>query len=184
MNELAGELLTLSIMAFALGMDAFSVGLGMGMIQLKFRQIIYIGLVIGIFHMFMPLFGMLTGQLLSGWLGLLASYIGGALLLVLGLQMIVASIRKEDKPFIAPVGGGLVLFATSVSLDSFSVGLSLGIYGSRVWMTILLFGFFSMILTWLGLLLGKQVRSWVGSYSGALGGTILLAFGIKLLFPL
>lgn len=141
MNELAGELLTLSIMAFALGMDAFSVGLGMGMIQLRFRQIIYIGLVIGIFHMFMPLFGMLTGQLLSGWLGLLATYIGGALLLVLGLQMIVASIRKEDKPFIAPVGAGLVLFATSVSLDSFSVGLSLGIYGSQVWMTILLFGF-------------------------------------------
>ena len=55
MNELAGELLTLSIMAFALGMDAFSVGLGMGMIQLRFRQILYIGLVIGIFHMFMPL---------------------------------------------------------------------------------------------------------------------------------
>lgn len=54
-------------------------------------------------------FGMLTGQLLSGWLGLLATYIGGALLLVLGLQMIVASIRKEDKPFIAPVGAGLVL---------------------------------------------------------------------------
>ncbi|MEK5298913.1 MULTISPECIES: manganese efflux pump MntP [Bacillus] len=184
MNELAGELLTLSIMAFALGMDAFSVGLGMGMIQLRFRQIIYIGLVIGIFHMFMPLFGMLTGQLLSGWLGLLATYIGGALLLVLGLQMIVASIRKEDKPFIAPVGTGLVLFATSVSLDSFSVGLSLGIYGSQVWMTILLFGFFSMLLTWLGLLLGKQVRSWVGSYSGVLGGIILLAFGIKLLFPL
>ncbi|MDG8483841.1 manganese efflux pump, partial [Streptococcus pneumoniae] len=86
MYELAGELLTLSIMAFALGMDAFSVGLGMGMVQLRFRQIIYIGLVIGIFHMFMPLFGMLTGQLLSGWLGLLATYIGGALLLVLGLQ--------------------------------------------------------------------------------------------------
>ncbi|UYO35432.1 manganese efflux pump MntP family protein [Bacillus zhangzhouensis] len=184
MNELAGELLTLSIMAFALGMDAFSVGLGMGMIQLRFRQIIYIGLVIGIFHMFMPLFGMLTGQLLSGWLGLLATYIGGTLLLVLGMQMIVASIRKEDKPFIAPVGAGLVLFAISVSLDSFSVGLSLGIYGTRVWMTILLFGFFSMLLTWLGLLIGKQVRSWVGSYSGSLGGIILLAFGIKLLFPL
>ncbi|WP_353854329.1 manganese efflux pump MntP family protein [Bacillus sp. Bos-x628] len=179
-----GELLTLSIMAFALGMDAFSVGLGMGMIQLRARQIIYIGLVIGVFHMFMPLFGMLTGQLLSGWLGFLATYIGGSLLLVLGLQMIIASISHQDEPFIVPVGAGLVLFATSVSLDSFSVGLSLGIYGSRVWMTILLFGFFSMMLTWIGLLLGKQVRSWVGSYSGTLGGIILITFGVKLLFPL
>ncbi|MGE6630354.1 manganese efflux pump MntP family protein [Bacillus sp. NPDC077027] len=184
MNGLAGELLTLSMMAFALGMDAFSVGLGMGMIQLRVRQIMYIGLVIGLFHMLMPLLGMLTGQLLSGLLGLLASYIGGSLLLVLGLQMMIAAIKKQDTPFIAPVGAGLLLFAISVSLDSFSVGLSLGIYGSRVLVTILLFGFFSMMLTWVGLLLGKQVRSWVGAYSGVLGGSILLSFGIKLLFPL
>ena len=36
-----GELITLSIMAFALGMDAFSVGLGMGMVKLRKKQIFY-----------------------------------------------------------------------------------------------------------------------------------------------
>jgi manganese efflux pump family protein len=40
-----------------------------------------------------------------------------------------------------------------------------------------------MLLTWLGLLLGRRVQGWLGSYSEALGGSILLAFGIKLLLP-
>ncbi|MFE4764851.1 manganese efflux pump, partial [Bacillus mycoides] len=43
---------------------------------------------------------------------------------------------------------------------------------------------FSMMLTWLGLLVGKQVQSWLGTYSEALGGIILIVFGLKLLLPI
>ena len=35
MSEMIGEIVTLMLMAFALGMDAFSVGLGMGMYKLR-----------------------------------------------------------------------------------------------------------------------------------------------------
>ena len=62
-----------------------------------------------------------------------------------------------------------------MSLDSFSVGLSLGIFGARTFLTIIVFGVVSMLLTWLGLLLGRRVQGWLGSYSEALGGSILLA---------
>lgn len=84
-NLFIGELVSLSIMAFALGTDAFSVGLGMGMIQLKKKQIFHIGVVIGLFHVMMPLVGMAAGHLLSGFLGMLAVYIGGSLLFILGV---------------------------------------------------------------------------------------------------
>ena len=33
-------------------------------------------------------------------------------------------------------------------------------------------------------LVGKRVQGWLGTYSEALGGSILLAFGLKLLLPL
>lgn len=56
------QLIPLIIMAFALGMDAFSVSLGMGMIPLKLRQILYIGMTIGIFHIIMPFIGMVLGR--------------------------------------------------------------------------------------------------------------------------
>ncbi|UZW67030.1 manganese efflux pump MntP family protein [Priestia flexa] len=183
-SGLISELITLVIMAFALGMDAFSVGLGMGLVRLRFRQIFYIGVIIGLFHIWMPLLGMFIGKLLSDKLGMLATYGGGVLLLILGIQMIYSSFKRDEEPFIKPVGWGLIIFALSVSLDSFSVGLSLGIFGARTFLTIMIFGVVSMLLTWLGLLLGRRVQGWLGSYSEALGGSILLAFGIKLLFQL
>jgi manganese efflux pump family protein len=179
---LIGEIVTLVIMAFALGMDAFSVGLGMGMYQLRLKQIFKIGITIGIFHVIMPLLGMLGGRFLTEKFGSFATIIGGVLLLVLGLQMIWASLKTGDEKIISPVGFGLILFALSVSLDSFSVGLSLGIYGAKTLMVLLCFGIMATVQTWAGLLLGKKVQSWLGNYSEALGGAILLAFGIKLLF--
>jgi putative Mn2+ efflux pump MntP len=182
MGALISELVTLCMMAFALGMDAFSVGLGMGFFRLRLKQMFYIGLTIGLFHIVMPLLGMLIGRFLSQRFGSIASYIGGALLLLLGVQMIATSFKKENDPLISPIGVGLIFFALSVSLDSFSVGLSLGIYGARTLLTILLFGFFSMILTWMGLLLGRRFQQWLGMYSEVLGGSILFAFGLKLLF--
>lgn len=184
MSTLAAELFTLLLMAFALGMDAFSIGLGMGMYKLRLRQLFYIGITVGIFHVIMPLVGMLTGSFLSDTFGAFASLLGGILLLVLGVQMFISSFRHDDGPAIAPVGFGLFIFALSVSLDSFSVGLSLGIFGARTFVAIACFGIVATVLTWLGLWLGRHVQGWLGNYSEALGGAILFAFGLKLLFAL
>jgi putative Mn2+ efflux pump MntP len=181
---MTGEMLTLAMMAFALGMDAFSVSLGMGLVRLRLKQIAYIGLTIGFFHIVMPLMGMVIGRFLSDRFGTIASYVGGGLLLILGVQMVIASFRTEQNRWIAPAGFGLLLFALSVSLDSFSVGLSLGIYGVRMVIAIAIFGLISMMLTWSGLLLGRRFQPYLGTYSEALGGSILLVFGLKLLLPL
>ncbi len=182
--SILGELLTLMIMAFALGMDAFSVGLGMGMIPLRLLQIFKIGITIGGFHVVMPLTGMAIGKLLSAHYGTIATLVGGCLLLLLGLQMIISSFRPGEDKMITPVGIGLFVFSISVSLDSFSVGLSLGIYGVRTILTVTLFGIFSTVLTWGGLLLGRKVQNWLGTYSEVLGGSILFIFGLKLLLPI
>lgn len=184
LSTMIGEMMTIFFMAFALGMDAFSIGLGMGMIRLQLRQIFIIGITIGIFHIWMPMVGMMIGRFLSYQFGNLASYIGGALLLLIGLQMMFSSFKKDNEPILTPVGFGLLLFAFSVSLDSFSAGLSLGIFGARTLFTIGMFGIVSMLLTWMGLLLAQRAQNWFGPYSEALGGSILFAFGLKLLFPM
>jgi manganese efflux pump family protein len=179
---MAGELITLLLMAFALGMDAFSVGLGMGMFKLRLKQIVLIGVTVGVFHIWMPMLGIIAGRFLSGQFGTYAAYAGGILLLILGLQMFVSGLRGDGGSVLAPVGMGLFIFALSVSLDSFSVGLTLGIYGAKTAVAIACFGFAATILTWLGLLLGRKVQGFLGIYSEVLGGSILFAFGLKLLF--
>lgn len=182
MADTIAEVITLTIMAFALAMDAFSVGLGMGMFKLRLRQIFKIGLTIGFFHVWMPLLGIIIGRFLSKNFGEIATYIGGGLLLILGIQMIWSGLRKDESSLITPVGIGLFLFGFTVSLDSFSVSLTLGIYGAKTMLVLICFGITATILTWFGLLIGRKVQGWLGSYSEALGGSILLTFGIILLF--
>ena len=165
-------------------MDAFSISLGMGMYRLRFKQMLNIGLIVGIFHILMPLLGMIAGRFLSEKFDAVASYIGGGLLLILGVQMIWSSLRKESESLITPVGFGLLLFALSVSLDSFSVGLTLGIYGARTLLVLICFGAGAMLLSWLGLIIGRRVQGLLGQYSEVLGGAILLFFSFRLLFPL
>jgi putative Mn2+ efflux pump MntP len=169
-------------MALALGMDAFSLGIGLGIRGIRLIHIARMSLVIGIFHVVMPLMGMFMGQYVSTLLGDVAIAAGGALLVVLGLHMLYTALRGDSSvAFDHRSFWGLILFAVMVSIDSFSVGLSLGIFASDIMLTVLVFGLFGGGMSMLGLLLGRRVGLWVGEYGEALGGLILLIFGLRFL---
>ncbi|MGG1519766.1 manganese efflux pump [Paenibacillus oryzisoli] len=177
-----GEIMTICIMAVALGLDAFSLGIGIGMKGIRLLDILKISVVIGIFHVLMPLMGMFMGQYVSLLLGNVATAAGGCLLIILGAHMVYSSIRGEEAvSFDHRTIVGLTVFSLSVSIDSFSVGVSLGMFSTDIALTVLVFGFFGGLLSILGLLLGRHVSGWIGEYGEAFGGLILLAFGIKFL---
>ncbi|MCT8140090.1 manganese efflux pump [Anaerobacillus sp. CMMVII] len=173
-------------MAFALGMDAFSLAIGMGMLGLRYKHIFKIGVTVGAFHVIMPFLGIVIGKFLTQYFGMVAIIIGGVLLVVLGLQMLYSALfsKEQEERILQPEGLGLLLFALSVSVDSFSVGLSLGMIGAKTLVTLLSFGLISMALSWLGLIIGKKVKGYIGVYGELLGGCILLGFGLKLLWPI
>ncbi|KYG29234.1 manganese efflux pump MntP family protein [Alkalihalobacillus trypoxylicola] len=178
-----GEIVTIILMAGALGMDAFSISLGMGMLGLRRKQIFLIGFIIGVFHFFMPLLGMVAGIWVSSYMGAITIYIGGALLIFIGVQMIYSGLKDEEMSFMKPTGWGLFIFALSVSLDSFSAGLSFGMLGTKTFLTVTLIAVFSMLLSWIGLIMGAKFQRYIGVYGVLLGGCILIGFGIKLLLP-
>lgn len=178
----AGQLITIVIIALALGMDAFSLGIGLGVRGIRLLNIARVSFVIGLFHIVMPLMGMFMGKYVSSLLGDVATAAGGALLVVLGSHMLYTALRGDSSETVDYTGfWGLLLFALMVSIDSFSVGLSLGIFSSDILLTVLIFGFFGGGMSVLGLLLGRRVNSWVGEYGEALGGLILLVYGIRFL---
>ncbi|MBP2258975.1 manganese efflux pump MntP [Virgibacillus alimentarius] len=176
------EVVPLVIMAIGLGMDAFSVSLGIGMQWLRLKRIAWIGIIIGIFHVIMPFIGIALGQVVSNQIGHYTQFVGGLLLAGIGAQMFFFAFNHEVKKISQPVGAGLIFLAFTVSIDSFSVGLSLGISGVKTALTLFLFGSISTILTWLGMMLGRKVKGVLGAYSELLGGSILFSFGIYLLF--
>lgn len=184
--DLISQGFTLLVMALALGMDAFSVCMGMGMTNLRARYIMKTGLWIGLFHMFMPLSGMVLGHLLSHRFGDIAGVAGGLLLLLLGAQMLFSVISRDKGSSEMDVTSdtGMLLFSMSVSIDSFSVGLSMGLFGARGLAAVLLFGFVSMAMAWIGFYIGGRTKHYFGRFGEAFGGLIMLLFGLKLIFHL
>lgn len=177
-----GQLLTLLAIAAALGMDAFSLGIGIGLKGIRKLDILKLSFVIAVFHVIMPLLGMAAGQYVSGLLGDVATKAGGLLLLLLGGHMVYSSLRGDDvDSFDHRTLWGMLVFALSVSIDSFSVGVSLGMFATDLLLTVLLFGFFGGLMSVLGLLLGRRASSGLGSYGEACGGAILFAFGVVFL---
>ncbi|MEX2459739.1 MAG: manganese efflux pump [Paenibacillaceae bacterium] len=178
-----GQFATLFLMAFALGLDAFSLGLGIGMKGIRLLDILKISIVIALFHIFMPLFGFFMGNYLGLLLGGVANTVGGILLVLLGSHMVYSAICGDAvKSFDYRTMWGLLLFSFMVSIDAFSVGVSLGMFATDLLLAVLLFGLFGGGMSIVGLLLGRKIGSWVGGYGEAFGGAILFMFGIKFLF--
>lgn len=183
MTASGGHLLAVLLMSVALGMDAFSLGIGIGLRGIRTADVLKLSTAITLFHIIMPLGGMVTGQYVSLLLGDVATSVAGALLLLLGAHMVYSSLRGEPV-YLADhrTSWGLLLFALGVSIDSFSVGVSLGMFSQHVWFTVLMFGLFGGVMSVMGLLLGRKVGRTLGGYGEAFGGAILVAFGILFLF--
>ncbi|WP_138495788.1 manganese efflux pump MntP family protein [Paenibacillus pinistramenti] len=178
-----GQIVTIIVMAVALGMDAFSLSVGIGMKGVRRLDMARISGLIGVFHIFMPLLGIFTGLYVGHLLGAIAGYVSGGLLALLGGHMVWASFRNDGaKPIDHTKLLRVALFSLSVSVDSFSVGVSLGMFHSNLLFTVLTFGLFGGLMSLIGLWLGSRVGRSLGDYGEALGGAILLAFGLMFIF--
>ncbi|WP_440897921.1 manganese efflux pump MntP [Amphibacillus sp. Q70] len=172
------------VLSFVVALDAFSVCLGIGLQPLRLRKIATIGLWIGIFHMFMPLLGLLIGALLAEWITSLTELISGMLLFGLGAQMIFQTFAETfrsnpPKKFNLTA---IIVLAFSVSIDSFPIGISLGMSGFLTTVTILLFGGVSTLMSWTSLLIGKKVQRNLDRSLAWIGGAILCLLGLIIIF--
>lgn len=180
----AGQWITIVVMAVALGFDAFSLCLGLGMRGVRAAEMFHISGIIALFHVAMPLLGVLTGHYISSILGHVAVMAAGALLIMLGGHMIFSSFRNGPSGTLYAMSSwGMLLFAGSVSVDSFSVGVSLGMFHTNLMVTIVAFGLAGGAMSVMGLVLGQRVGATIGEYGEAVGGAILLTFGILFLLP-
>ncbi|SDW40786.1 Putative Mn2+ efflux pump MntP [Marininema mesophilum] len=178
-----GQLVTLLMVAVALGMDAFSLGIGIGMRGILQWQILVISGTIGLFHVVMPLMGITMGYYLGTMVKDIAVMTGGGVLCFLGINMVWNAFRSGEEPRLIDIKSvtGVCLFSISVSLDSLSAGLSLGLFAADVWLAVILFGVLGALMAGMGLLLGRHVGSWIGDYGEAVGGVILFFLGLRFL---
>lgn len=186
-------------LSIALGADAFSLALAIGLTGIGKRMILRLSIVVAIFHVFMPLTGILLGQALGKVIGQLAKGVGALVLFWLGGRMLFNVWRPSPQSYplsrarevlkrtqlpsgVSLKGMGVYALAASVSLDALSVGFSLGVVESSISLTVLVMGLVAGVMMGSGLLLGRFVGAWIGQRAEAVGGVILVVIGIKMLF--
>lgn len=180
---------TVFVIAFILGIDAFSLSIGIGLCGIRRRQIYIVSATVAFFHVIMPLIGLYVGKTLGTFIGPIAGKIGAMILILIGAYYLYEHFTSEakscDTDFDSSIVSrplGLFLMAGSVSLDALAVGVSLGAIGADLIVTVLIMGMVAGLMTFAGLVLGKKVNLSVGEKAEFLGGVILVLIGIYLYF--
>lgn len=176
---------TLLVLAVALGTDAFSLCVGIGLTGVRRRQILLISATVFIFHVVMPLTGWVLGEIAGGLIGRAAAVIGSLLLVCLGVRMVWVTLRdvREAEPHVICFNTwGLLLLGASVSIDALSVGFTLGARQVDLVLTAVIIGAAAGVMTAGGLIFGRFLGSWVGERAQLVGGLVLVGIGVKLFF--
>ena len=169
--------ITTLIIAISISMDAFSLSLVYGTLNLHSKQIKQLSLIVGIFHFFMPLLGLIAGEFIIDELHLPSHLVLAIIFGFIGIDMIITSFKKNEKILLLNLKG-LFLFGFTVSIDSFSVGAGIKAFSDNYLMSSFIFFVTSSLFTYLGLQIGKKINETVGFISTVIGGTVLIVIGI------
>ncbi len=174
------QILVYFFLAIGLSMDAFSLALAYGTNKPPFKKCLITSLFVGLFHFFMPLLGSTIGYMFTKKITLNTNLFVALIFFLLALEMFLSR-KEEQKEFITSFLS-IIFFSFSVSVDSFSVGIALGITNSFVLLASILFSIVSAFFTLLGLILGKKLYEKYGEKATILGILILLLLALKYLF--
>lgn len=182
---------TILLLDCALGTDAFSMAVGIGVTGIKLKSALWASAVICLFHIIMPLVGLSLGTVLGKAVGQAAGILGALVLIFIGVQGIVEYLKiykntgnSSEKGFKLKLIGdfwGLVVLAGSVSLDALTVGFGLGTFNFNLPMTVGAFGAAAGLMAAVGFLFGSRIGGWLGNKAEFAGSLILFLIGIKMI---
>ena len=171
------EFITICVVGLALSLDAFSLSLGIGTINSKKNSYLSIAILVGVFHFVMPLIGTLIGIQLQKVFHTSGNFLIGVVFVYISFEMIRGLINKVDSSWDSTILG-TTLFAFSVSIDSFSVGLGLMAITKNLILAVFIFSLLSSTCTYLGLIIGKYTKKRFGMVATVIGAIILFLLGM------
>lgn len=171
------NIILIFIIAVSLSMDAFSLSLAYGTISLTKKEINLLSIIVGIYHFFMPILGMLIGSFVFNVLNINQNIIVLIIFTFIGINMIIESFKKDEKVKKMKLAE-MILFGFAVSIDSFSVGIGINSISNNFIMCSVIFSITSFIFTYIGLILGNKLNQLIGKISTLVGGITLIILGI------
>ena len=175
------QLVSIIMIAIGLSMDAFSLSILYGTLNFSNRKTLTLAGSVGVFHFFMPLLGNLIGIIILRVLPMGANILVGIIFLIISIQMLVSIFKEEE---IVNIKGvlAIMLFAFTVSIDSFSVGIGLPAICNNELFAVSIFSITSFLFTFVGIKIGSKLTEKFGKISTLIGSIVLLVLSFIYLF--
>lgn len=169
------------VLALALAMDAFAVALTQGA---RFRPSLAGGAAIagtfGLFQGVMPLIGWGIGAVAFAYVAAVDHWIAFGLLAFLGLRMLGGH-GGEDEASQALTGKALLVAGIATSVDALAAGITLPTLAVAPLTAGLVIGVVTLLLSGLGVALGRLAGDRWGTWAERAGGVMLIALGLRIL---
>ena len=170
--------LTCLLIAVSLSMDAFSLSLIYGTYGLSKKNQLLLALIVGIFHLVMPLLGLGFGNIIMNYLIFNVNWVVGIIFFIIGLEMLISS-KKEEEVKVLISFLGFLFFGLSVSIDSLTTGIGLSAISNNYIGVALLFMVVSAIFTYMGLNLGNKLSKRFGKCATLCGGIMMIILSLS-----
>jgi len=174
-------------LAFGMSMDAFAASMGKGatLHKPKFSEALRTGLIFGAIETLTPLIGWGLGMLASQFVLEWNHWIAFILLTFLGGRMVIEGIRNDvgdDEPVQRHGFWLLVTTAIATSLDAMAVGVGLAFLQVNIIATALAIGCATLIMSTLGMMVGRFIGPLLGKRAEILGGIVLIGIGVQIMW--
>ncbi|RFS80907.1 manganese efflux pump MntP [Leclercia adecarboxylata] len=175
------------LLAFGMSMDAFAASMGKGatLHKPKFSEALRTGLIFGAIETLTPLIGWGLGMLASQFVLEWNHWIAFILLTFLGGRMVIEGIRNDvgdDEPVQRHGFWLLVTTAIATSLDAMAVGVGLAFLQVNIIATALAIGCATLIMSTLGMMVGRFIGPLLGKRAEILGGIVLIGIGMQIMW--
>jgi len=179
------SILTIIFLAIGLGVDAFSVAIGIGATNSKksWAPVMRLSLAFGLFQFVMPLAGWLAGSTVVDMIQTFDHWMAFGLLALIGGKMIWEGFEKESDGGKADQTRGwpLLLLSIATSIDALAVGFSFSLLKTPILFPAAIIGVVCFLMTAVGMIFGKGLARIFGKKVEILGGLVLIAIGVKIL---
>jgi manganese efflux pump family protein len=170
---------SLLILGFTLSLDNFRTAVVLGAIRLGWRRSAQVAVVFGFWDGVAPLVGILGGRYLGEAIGSTGEYIGAAALGGYGLYLLIRAWLTAE-PDELDERWALFGLTVPLSLDNVLAGSSLGLLGYSPWLAPPLFGGMTVLMTLVGLQLGRAAVHFIRIRSDLLTGVALVVMSVVL----
>ena len=174
----------LFVIAIGLSMDAFAVSVSAGITTRRSlaKTGIMAATVFGGFQGGTAILGWYAGSVVSSFLAGYGPLIAFLILAGIGIRMIYES--RQEGTGVSPIETlpALMIMGIATSIDAFFAGMGIALLGEPVLIPAAIIGVVTAVLSFAGVFAGRRIGNRIGKHAEIVGGVILVAIGLKILF--